>query len=983
MMQGRFRTRHAAWARRFLACLMTGSLLTGSGVVQAQEAVPVPEVVDIEETVQTTEVSIPEEIEVHEVQDASKTPLGTPSGLTWTGAGTARWNAVPNADAYRIKLRLYKQPDGQEAEPGVGYTQLMLEEEVTESASTTVDLQDAMTKMIAQSVGYAPAARFQFSVMAVASGTNASYRDGSYSSYSAMFEYNPAGLILLPRPKNLKLTGTSTLSWDRVDGAGRYTIQIEVSDKDGSFYTTWDETEELSFDFADSLRQQLFNCDALWENERWKQTLRIKLAVVAQPAYDDDIRIGGIYRNESLPETDYSIGTLTKLQAPAVSWTNEYEGDTRIVFDKVDGAYTYLITVYYSLDGGKSYERYEFSTSYYEPDAKIYYPVPDSLTWELGEKGIPSNTPLKVYATVKSAYGWSRNNPFNSEESAAVPPIDWVYIENKPGEMDAPKNPRWSKNSYVAEWDPVPDVDYYIISLFKKNSYDENETWNNLISSETVNISESYGGSSSNALRVDFTDTMRRHYLQEAVNSWNDTYCYEYRFQVVAVNGTGGFRFGKSDYSPTAYYYPNGKLDKLKLTSAINAVPVGHKKLLGFNVEPQTVAYGRATWKLNRNDIAYIDDMGRIEGWQTGKVTATVTIGELSDSVVVTIYDSNVEGTTSGNESTLTDKGNSIVDEALNNPGVAPQDTEDFDWDKFWKAMEDPEHGFDIGVEQKPVKKPKLDAEKWMRKNNSKWKGGVLNTFDIRIGMGPADARFCYLTRFDNAVGFEVPVPKDLAPVAKGKKRAFFLLRNHKGQITKIPVIMESNGTYRAYSDRYSEFTLVYEDTAAEADTATGRWKKSKKGWWFAYKNGGYPRNKWERIKGEWYHFDQEGYMQTGWQKIKKKWYYFEEDGEMETGWVKYRGKWYYLKPEGEMATGWQKVGLTWYYLNKSGVMQKGWVKVGTKWYYLKSSGAMATGWIKSGGKWYYLKASGVMASGETLTIEGKKYAFAKNGIMK
>ena len=94
--------------------------------------------------------------------------------------------------------------------------------------------------------------------------------------------------------------------------------------------------------------------------------------------------------------------------------------------------------------------------------------------------------------------------------------------------------------------------------------------------------------------------------------------------------------------------------------------------------------------------------------------------------------------------------------------------------------------------------------------------------------------------------------------------------------------------------------TAAVTRTAASASAAksqpAGRWKKDRKGWWFAFDEGGYARNQWLTWKGEKYYFNAAGYMTVGWKKIKGKWYYFKNGGAMVCDrWI---GR-YYLNPYG------------------------------------------------------------------------------------
>ena len=164
-----------------------------------------------------------------------------------------------------------------------------------------------------------------------------------------------------------------------------------------------------------------------------------------------------------------------------------------------------------------------------------------------------------------------------------------------------------------------------------------------------------------------------------------------------------------------------------------------------------------------------------------------------------------------------------------------------------------------------------------------------------------------------------------------------------------------------------------------------GSWHQNGSQWMFAYYNGTYAKNCWEKIDGYWYHFDGNGIMQTGWLNIGGIWYYLNpSSGAMQTGWLKLGDVWYYLNPfSGAMATGWLKVGNTWYYMNPSnGAMQTGWLDLnGTK-YYLKSDGAMATAWVKIGNTWYYMNpSSGAMQTG-WLKLRSTWYYLKSDGTM-
>ncbi len=205
-------------------------------------------------------------------------------------------------------------------------------------------------------------------------------------------------------------------------------------------------------------------------------------------------------------------------------------------------------------------------------------------------------------------------------------------------------------------------------------------------------------------------------------------------------------------------------------------------------------------------------------------------------------------------------------------------------------------------------------------------------------------------------------------------------------------------------------------------------------GWFQPFKDYDWDDNYWRRA---WFYAKADGSLAEGWLKIGGDWYYFDEGGRMRDEgmtwvddkgyamdyrsgkmlsgqwfldtWLDYDGElivsdsWYYLGTDGVAKTGWFKVGKNWYYANKWGRMLTGWLLDGETmyylkdtgemaanewiedediWYYIKGNGAMAENeWIQDGSAWYWLKDGGDMAHGETVTINGKDYKFADNGV--
>ena len=154
------------------------------------------------------------------------------------------------------------------------------------------------------------------------------------------------------------------------------------------------------------------------------------------------------------------------------------------------------------------------------------------------------------------------------------------------------------------------------------------------------------------------------------------------------------------------------------------------------------------------------------------------------------------------------------------------------------------------------------------------------------------------------------------------------------------------------------------------------------------YKNSdGTNKTGWVRDSGKWYYFDKgDGHMLTGWVQDDGKWYYLDKkDGHMLTGWLVFKGgRKFYLRKDGSMIQGpcWATIGSKKYRFTSNGHVISAWILVNGKWYYRNTDGNVVKNkWISYYGKYYYLTASGAAATG-SVTIQGKKYSFSKDGAL-
>ena len=179
-------------------------------------------------------------------------------------------------------------------------------------------------------------------------------------------------------------------------------------------------------------------------------------------------------------------------------------------------------------------------------------------------------------------------------------------------------------------------------------------------------------------------------------------------------------------------------------------------------------------------------------------------------------------------------------------------------------------------------------------------------------------------------------------------------------------------------------------------------------------RNPGVMLTGWQDIDGRTYYFSKSsGDAFTGWKTIGKKQFYFHSSrnqgtrGSMFVGLKTINSKVFYFRKEGnngtkgEMLTGWQQPNGTDYVYFKTagtagtkGSLLTGWNKLSGKWFYFKKAGKNGintkklSGWQKVDREQYYFhpgkgKLDGYSYINGTFTIDGKRYKFNKEGILK
>ena len=119
-----------------------------------------------------------------------------------------------------------------------------------------------------------------------------------------------------------------------------------------------------------------------------------------------------------------------------------------------------------------------------------------------------------------------------------------------------------------------------------------------------------------------------------------------------------------------------------------------------------------------------------------------------------------------------------------------------------------------------------------------------------------------------------------------------------------------------------------------------------------------------------------------GWAGENGGWYYYEDDGTLRKNeWIQIGKSWGYLGVDGKLVeNGWAPAGSTWYYIKNYTVMKEGWASYGGNWYYIKNYSVMKEGWVVTSGKYFYIRNYSPVVNG-WVTYNGKQYHFNASGV--
>ncbi len=505
-----------------------------------------------------------------------------------------------------------------------------------------------------------------------------------------------------------------------------------------------------------------------------------------------------------------ALGTVTD-----PSWKENSTATAQ--WSAVDGANYYKLEVYV-YDGATFLGSCEAGTSSVEVD------VQQEINKVYNEAG--STAPVvQVSYTVTSAYVLDNEWTYG-EASAMSAKINYFFDERH--KFTTPQNVELDEN-LVASWD-IAATDYladrYNIYL-KIYSDDMSDSWS---VSCSVNTDPSYAGG---RMTFDMYDYIRSWYYWDINNFGSDALQgAKVEIQVRTESSNLGL-YISSDFSsfsdPVEPNFGRIPVEEITLYPEEPIICLGNSLYLGKTVFPIDAFYRSIDWSSSDAEIVSVDEDGKITANAVGTAEITAKIGNVTETVPVTVY--KVKSTTITDEEEMkdvTDQAGDIIDDILNNenPDLGNTDipAEDLDdiKDQIQEGIERGDEFFtDLNWYEENFVKYRDNwgqIKKAARELNAQFAGA----YNIEVEMYHKDKdgekyHIGNIVELDNMITFTFDLPTGMKEIQSGEAKKFVLVRIHKNTIEPIDYTINDDGTFTARSDKYSDFIwlIVDEDGCA------------------------------------------------------------------------------------------------------------------------------------------------------------------------
>ncbi len=738
---------------------------------------------------------------------ASQLPASLSASWKDGSTATAVWAEVEGADYYQVRLN-------------VSYQGTLLGSVVTGTAATELDVQQEANSVL-ESDKY-DVLQLTYTVAAGSLNEQGGMVYGAESELSPVWDYELT-LVQLTPPENITLYEDGTITWQPVTGADHYSVWASGYAADGSSGTHTCQTTYIG-----TLNDEgLLTCniknffDILYKNVKPGQEQPIMVYVqLASWSGNSALYMDSEY-SQPTDAVEYVISEIYQLTPPQQVTLSE---DGTITWEMVENTDHYSLSLL-----GYAVDEPEWETSYQT-----------TLPGTVDENGMVSCNLYEALCSIyKNLYregttsavitaqvgAWASDSSPYVDSDYSAPSEAILFAMPELTQLEPPTGIVLDEEGNVT-WNSVPGADHY--GLFAYGYIGDTMNMDDVRYCQTSYPAGTAGQEHETQNILDFFNDMYTNLRPDMGGSIN--ICVQVGSWVEPVSPY--LESGLSDYSNVVQYNPFKSVEAITLSPEAPALYVGNSLYMGKTITPEDAYYTHIDWQGGDEAVLIVSDEGMITGVAPGVSEVVATIGDVSQSAVVTVYDisSNIEDPEE--EEAVTDEAGDIIDDIVNND-VPNLDGTDIPEENLDEIRDDIQQGLWRGDEF-------FTDITWLEENFGKYKNNwgqiqkaarELNAqfggaYNIEVEMyhkddSGKDYHIGHITELENEITFTFDLPTGMKEVQAGYARKYVLVRIHMNEMDTVNVTVGED-SFSAKSDTFSDFVLLYVDTPLKPVDLTG-----------------------------------------------------------------------------------------------------------------------------------------------------------------
>lgn len=700
-------------------------------------------------------------------QQTSTVTTGEVNNATWLKGttATASWEQADGANYYEVEVFAY-------------YDDKLIGSVTTGTDSNTIDLQQEIHSICDSKNIVSDYVVIDYTVTPVYRSDNGVENKGISSRAVNTLSYFMGEKIQLETPVGIEISEDYIGTWEKVKNADYYKVYLDYSDGSDTY---WDAVE--SFDTNFDFKQYL--------NEKCKEQMHGDIVYVnfkvCACANDSSIYKSGAY-SDKLVSFEYQINRNKDIIATPEDIC--LDSDYIAKWEKAEGADYYRLYI-------------EFGD-----DIETYWTTVDCESNQYDFTELFNNWFEKygVYKMRVRVCGCADddNQDYITGNYSEYSPLIQLKLNSK-------------------ELLTTPDI----ISFDK----DLNASW------EQVEGAESY----KLYLSIRDSDTAYAHWVYTRDNKCdlaNELYQFFMEHAFVDSTVTVQFRVRPctgdvSDKKSSLLSYESDLIsykyndfigvDGISISPQKPIIHQGGEYNLGKTIDPVNAYYSFINWSSDNGQVVKIDNMGKITGISEGTANVSAKIGSAMDTVPVTVYTMKSNITNAADKKQVENAAGKAIDEINNNdnPDLSNTNITTEQLNEVRTEINNCIINDDDFIANKDTSEISLDG--FDKKQNdikekiedSETGASVLGAYEMSVAVYHKDENggehhITDINQTEKAIGFDFSIPRETYNNLKDYNGKYELVYINDGNIEKIDVKDNGNGSFTCNTNKFEEYMLAY-----------------------------------------------------------------------------------------------------------------------------------------------------------------------------